>query len=32
MKMKRKERYEFFKENGLPSCVVKDENDIRFEK
>lgn len=32
MKMKRKERYEFFKENGLPSWVVKDEKDIRFEK
>ena len=32
MKMKRKERYEFFKEHGLPSWVVKDEKDIRFEK
>lgn len=32
MKMKRKERYEFFKEHGLPSWVVKDEKDIKFEK
>lgn len=32
MRMKRKERYEFFKDSGLPSWVVKDEKDIRYEK
>lgn len=32
MRMKRKERYEFFKDSGLPSWVVKDEKDVRYEK
>ena len=32
MRMKRKERYEFFKDSGLPSWVVKDESDVKFEK
>ena len=32
MRMKRKERYEFFKDSGLPSWVVKDEKDVKYEK
>lgn len=32
MKMKRKERYEFFKDYGLPLWVVKDEKDVKVEK
>ena len=30
--MKRKERYEYYKDYGLPLWVVKDEKDIRYEK
>lgn len=30
--MKRKERYEYYKDYGLPLWVVKDEKDVRYEK
>lgn len=32
MRMKRKERYEYYKDYGLPLWVVKDEKDIKYEK